>query len=136
MEAFGYAVHLFNLSNALHTAKHNRSVDMAVPYYWDTVENASIREEYISSEVIYGAGNIISNVLDYRLWLCTMIDEMGPISKAQHTELRKPRSFAQLDDCPDTSPQLYALGWFVSQYRGKTIVYHGGSLPGFAAQAL
>ena len=86
-EASGYAVHLFNLANALHTAKHNRSVDMAVPYYWDTVENASIREEYISNEVIYGAGNIISNVLDYRLWLRTMIDEMGPISKAQHTGL-------------------------------------------------
>ena len=126
----------FNIADALRATKRDWNVHMAVSYHWDTVKNTSIPEQYFSGQLLSGAGDVISNVLDYTLWLRAMMDQTGPISKAQHAELRKPRSFAQLEDRPDSSPQLYALGWFVSQYRGQAIVYHGGSLAGFSTQML
>ena len=126
----------FNLTDALRFGNSSYDVKLAVPYFWDSVENATIREEYFSSNITSGASNTISNVLDYVLYLRAMTDQVAPISQAQHAELRKPRSFAQPEDQPHSSAQLYALGWFVSQYRGQTIVYHGGALGGFRTQML
>ena len=64
----------FSLDDALHAAHVKNDVNLAGPYFWDPVKNATIREEYFSSNITSGASNIISNVVDYSLYLSTMID--------------------------------------------------------------
>ena len=82
-----------------------------------------------------GAGSVISNVLDYSKWLRCMMGRSMPISPAGHVSLHVPR--ISQDTLFFQHPGFrgsdgYALGWFVSNYRGEVLMYHPGGLPGFA----
>lgn len=45
-----------------------------------------------------GAGAVLSNVLDYARYLRVMMTEAGPVSKAGHRELKRPRTFHHLTE--------------------------------------
>ncbi|MCJ1453616.1 hypothetical protein MMC28_003963 [Mycoblastus sanguinarius] len=122
---------------SLHDAQSASSAgkaSLARGYRWvnDTQEYESL--PWIDSPVVSGAGNTISNVLDYAKWLRCMMTRAPPLSEAAHTALRMPR--INLPGLPFNTSGFrgsdgYALGWGVSNYRGEVMISHGGGLPGF-----
>ena len=58
------------------------------------------------------------------------------ISKESMAEMHKPNMLLpKLMDMPqaETTHPSYGLGWFVENYRGHTLIEHGGNLDGFSA---
>ena len=80
-----------------------------------------------------GTGAIVSNVLDYSKWLRALIYEEGPVSSDNYGELFRPRTIISSRDNIIAPPgiHLYALGWFVDNYRGYQLFWHSGSWVGF-----
>ncbi|KAI3122492.1 hypothetical protein CBS147326_8779 [Penicillium roqueforti] len=104
-------------------------------YTWDPDTNTYIAEPYMNDVAVTGAGAMVSSVLEYTKWLRAMIYQESPISSQGHAELLKPRTVITNWDeivAPPAVPcHLYALGWFVSSYRGEPFYWHSGSWPGF-----
>lgn len=81
-----------------------------------------------------GAGAAVSNVLDYVKYLRVMMAESGPISKAGHRELKRPRTFHDFNVAMfGPSPLFYGLGWMGSVFEGEQIYWHTGTVTSFAA---
>lgn len=79
-----------------------------------------------------GAGAVISNVVDYVKYLRVMMAEAGPISKAGHRELKRPRIFHNLNEAMfGPSPIFYGLGWAGSVFEGEQIYWHTGTVTSF-----
>lgn len=79
-----------------------------------------------------GAGAVLSNVLDYVKYLRIMMAEAGPISKAGHRELKKPRTFHHLNEAMfGPGPLYYGLGWASSVFEGEQIYWHTGTVTSF-----
>lgn len=79
-----------------------------------------------------GAGAVISNVLDYAKYLRIMMAETGPISKAGHRELKRPRTFHNMnEDMFSPSPIFYGLAWAGSVFEGEQIYWHTGTVTSF-----
>lgn len=79
-----------------------------------------------------GAGGVISNILDYVKYLRVMMAEAGPISKAGHRELKKPRIFHSLNEAMfNPGPIFYGLGWAGSVFEGEQIYWHTGTVTSF-----
>lgn len=114
---------------------------LARGYCWDEDKQESYSIPYLDQPECDGAGSIFSNVQDYAKWIKMMIKRTGPISKAGHKELVKPRIIAECENESKTedSPKpfhshlLYALGWEVETYRGYTVIGHDGSVFGFGS---
>jgi hypothetical protein len=104
-------------------------------YTWDPDTETYIAEPYMNDVAITGAGAMVSSVLEYTKWLRAMIYQKGPISPQGHAELLKPRTvitdWEELVGPPSVPCHLYALGWFVSSYRGEPLYWHSGSWAGF-----
>jgi len=92
------------------------------------------------------AGSIHSCVEDMSKWVLFhlnkgKVDERQLVSEVQMAQLHSPqmagveREMITLD--PRQFPELfytsYAMGWFVTSYRGHTLLHHGGSIDGFHA---
>lgn len=102
-------------------------------YYWDKEKNENVPVPYMDMPEISGAGCNISNVVDYSKWLRTMINMEGPMSKAGHQQLVKPRITFDIG-LPPSMPSIFAgLGWFMLWYQGQKILWHTGGLKGFTA---
>ena len=128
----------FSLDDALDAVATNNET-LAVGYHWNNVTQQYVPEKYINDTTSEGAGAIISNVLDYTKWLRTMMDKAPPISAKGHAALTAARSFQSPTDAlplANTGPTSYALGWTISTYRGKTVMYHGGADLGFGTLML
>ena len=114
---------------------------LARGYCWDEDKRESYPIPYLDQPEGDGAGSIFSNVQDYAKWIKMMIKRAGPISKAGHQELVKPRIIAEFETEVETegSPKpfhshlLYALGWELETYRGYTVIGHDGSVFGFGS---
>lgn len=79
-----------------------------------------------------GAGAVISNVLDYVKYLRVMMAEAGPISKAGHRELKKPRTFHDFNVAMfGPGPLFYGLGWMGSIFEGEQVYWHTGTVTSF-----
>jgi hypothetical protein len=81
-----------------------------------------------------GAGCIFSSAGDYAKWIRALLKRSPPFSKAAHKELITPRSIMPIEekfDIPFSSLPLYALGLVRETYHGRTLISHGGSVPGF-----
>lgn len=128
----------FSLSDA-EAATYTSKAYLARGYSWlnRTQEYRSVA--YVDSATISGAGATISNVLDYAKWLRCMMARAAPFSSAAHDTLHFPR--INLPPLLDPSHirhagfrgvDGYALGWFISNYRGEVMVWHNGCLDGFA----
>ena len=118
-------------------AKHQ----LARGYCWDEDKKESYPIPHLDQPEGDGAGSIFSNVQDYAKWIKMMMERTGPISKAGHQELVKPRIIAkpETEDETEDSPKpfhshlLYALGWEIETYRGYTVIGHDGSVSGFGS---
>lgn len=128
----------FSLSDA-EAATYTSKVSLARGYSWlnRTQEYRSVA--YVDSATISGAGATISNVLDYAKWLRCMMAGAAPLSTAAHETLHFPRITlptlldpSHLRHAGFRGEDGYALGWFISNYRGEVMVWHNGCLKGFA----
>jgi hypothetical protein len=88
------------------------------------------------------AGSINSSIADMTRWVLAQInrgvgDGTKVISPAALKQLHAPTMVlpedARTELWPEASNLAYALGWFVMNYRGHTVIHHGGNIDGFAA---
>ena len=87
----------------------------------DTITNA---EDYLA---LRPSGAFISTVGDLMKWEL-MIQHNEMLSK-DNWKLMLSDTVRTGANSPET--EYYGYGWFKSMYKGREIVYHGGSLPGF-----
>jgi CubicO group peptidase (beta-lactamase class C family) len=124
-----------------------QTADFALPY---REINGEVRQIafYDRFQAVGPAGSINSSVDDMAKWLRCLLNkgkygesedgEQRLVSEAQFDQLITPQSV-----CPalptlytkyeETFHWTYGLGWFVSSYRGHTMVQHGGNIDGFSA---
>ncbi len=89
------------------------------------------------------AGSINSNVVDMAQWVRMQLnngkfDGKQLISAASIKEMQAPQTIIRLEGIyprlyPEARFLSYGLGWFLSDYRGKKLVEHGGSIDGMRA---
>lgn len=82
------------------------------------------------------AGCITSSSTDMLKWMQLLLNkgkigEKQVISASQVEFLLSPKMVMEAG--PEFKNPAYALGWMVSQYKGKTMVEHGGNIDGFSA---
>lgn len=124
----------FSLSQA-QLAVENGAAKLTGGHRWNNQTQKYNSVAWMDQAIVSGAGNVISNVLDYAKWLQFLMDEAPPLTKAGHKTLRHPRIV--LDDSPlpgFTGISAYALGWDVDNYHGQPMVSHDGGMPGFGAK--
>ena len=105
---------------------------LAQGYLWHnrTQEYSTLAQ--MDADVVSGAGNTISNVLDYTKWLRCMMAMAPPLSPTAHKNLRFPRiNFRFIEHPGFRGADGYSLGWMISNYRGELVIWHPGGLPGF-----
>lgn len=103
-------------------------------YTWVPEMNEYAAEAHMDYAPTTGTGAIVSNVLDYTKWLRALVYQTGPISPEGYAELLRPRTIISNWDhlvVPPSPVHLYALGWFMDNYRGEQLYWHSGSWPGF-----
>ena len=124
-----------NTFYGLSDLKQYRGTDnLSKGYRWDEESSNYVEILWPDQPEGRGAGEIISTALDYAKFLKCMMHQRGPISASGHKELVKPRMLAlgdEDDTRPYLSPTCYALGLFVQNYHGETIIHHGGATNGF-----
>ncbi len=99
---------------------------------------------YREMQAIGPAGSINSNVYEMLKWLKLNIDEgiwkgKQVISKESLRSIHAPQfvvgdtMIAKLTRFKELSHPVYGMGWFIQNYRGNTMVHHGGNIDGFSA---
>lgn len=123
----------FSLAQAQAAAVNQSSkVDLAKGYTWNNITNKYIPVPYMDMPLVSGAGNIISTVDDYALWLHFLIEQSPPLSKSGHASLRHPRTILDPSPIPGIiGTSAYALGWDIESYHGEPLISHSGGVPGF-----
>jgi CubicO group peptidase (beta-lactamase class C family) len=120
--------------------------DFALPYK-ETKEQIERIDFYDRIASIGPAGSINSNITDMAKWVNCLINkgkygdgEKRLLSEAQFSHYITPQIITP--DLPTLFTKYeelfywtYALGWFVSSYRGHTMIQHGGNIDGFSALA-
>lgn len=111
---------------------HSKIDDKVRAVAWRNIDN------------IAPAGSINSNVEDMAQWLRFNLGEgeyekKRLVSAASIKEMQTPQSIVRLDGpraslYPEAHFLTYGLGWFLSDYRGRKIVEHGGAIDGMRAQ--
>jgi CubicO group peptidase (beta-lactamase class C family) len=89
------------------------------------------------------AGSINSNVVDMAQWVRLQLnngkfDGKQIISAASIKEMQTPQTIIRLEGqmerlYPEAHFLSYGMGWFLSDYRGRKLVEHGGSIDGMRA---
>jgi CubicO group peptidase (beta-lactamase class C family) len=90
------------------------------------------------------AGSINSNVVDVAQWVRLQLGEgtyknQRLLSSGTAKELHTPQTIIRADPpysllYPEAHFLNYGLGWFLSDYRGRKLVEHGGAIDGMRAQ--
>lgn len=107
---------------------------LAQGYAWDAATETFVKQPVPDFPAVSGAGAMISNVIDYTKWLRCMMNKSSPLSQAAHQTLTEPRiHFSERGNNPFQPPHAYALGWTIDMYRGKRVIWHGGSWTGFGS---
>ncbi|KAL9126557.1 MAG: hypothetical protein Q9217_004418 [Psora testacea] len=122
----------FSLPDALAGASA-QNISLAQGYVWSNNTQSYIKSPWIDAPVLSGAGAVISNVDDYAKWIRCHMDKLPPLSAAAHSSFRQPRTIVSSESAGMFGPHLYSLGWFISNYRGETLIWHNGGMPGFGA---
>lgn len=117
------------------------SLDLSRGYFWNNETQSYVQVPHTPTTIGGAAGSIISNVVDYAMWLRAMIHHAAPISAAGHAALMTPRTIIGQYDLglkPEmmTGDPVYSLGWMKFVYRGQQIISHSGSLIGYGSLAL
>jgi D-alanyl-D-alanine carboxypeptidase len=92
--------------------------------------------EYTSQTWAYSEGGLVSTAVDLAKWAValsgdTLLDRSTRDSMWTASTLRDGR-LAVIGDNGEGKPNYYGLGWYISEQRGRRIVLHGGTKPGFS----
>ena len=111
---------------------HSRIEDKVQAIPWRNIDN------------IAPAGSINSNVQDMAQWVRLQLGEgvydgKRVLSAAAIKEMQTPQTVIRLDGprgrlYPEAHFLNYGLGWFLSDYRGRKLVEHGGAIDGMRAE--
>jgi CubicO group peptidase (beta-lactamase class C family) len=117
------------------------SNDVAVPHSKFDDKVTAIPYRLIDN--IGPAGSINSNVVDMAQWVRLHLnggkfEGKQLISGANINEMQMPQTIIRLEGqmkvlYPQAHFLSYGMGWFLSDYRGKKLVEHGGSIDGMRA---
>lgn len=95
--------------------------------------------EYRNIDHMGPAGSIFSSSTDMAKWVQLFLNkgkanDKAILSEAQIEFLLSPKMIMNGGGDGETLKQTsYALGWMVSEYKGKTFIEHGGNIDGFTA---
>lgn len=113
-------------------APHAEFDEKVVPIAWRNIDN------------IAPAGSINSNVVDMAQWVRLQLGQgtyqgRRLFSSGTAKEMHSPQTIIPLAGSmellyPEAHFLSYGLGWFLSDYRGKKVVEHGGAIDGMRAQ--
>jgi CubicO group peptidase (beta-lactamase class C family) len=119
----------------------SQSSDVAAPH--SKFEGKIVPIPYRNIDNIAPAGSINSNVVDMAQWVRLHLgdgkfDGKQLISAAAAKEMAMPQTLIRLEGqmaalYPEAHFLSYGLGWFLSDYRGRKLVEHGGSIDGMRA---
>jgi CubicO group peptidase (beta-lactamase class C family) len=111
---------------------HAKFDDKVEPIAWRKIDN------------IGPAGSINSNVVDMAQWIRLQLGQgtyqgQRLFSSRAAKEMHSPQTIIPLVGqmellYPEAHFLSYGLGWFLSDYRGKKVVEHGGAIDGMRAQ--
>lgn len=133
----------FDLQAAL-----DRNLDVAQGYYYDADTDTDTDTDADTdtgkgklhptnrtyNPAITGAGNILTSATSYAKWMDALLTHSPPISPAGYTALFSAHTIGTPAPYnPFSAPDLYGLGWVIQNYRGETIVQHGGAQDGYGA---
>lgn len=115
--------------------------DVAAPH--QTIDDKVQPVPYRLIDNIGPAGSINSNVVDMAQWVRLQLnngkyDGKQIISAANINEMHSPQTIIPLAGTmkfmyPEAHFLNYGMGWFLSDYRGKKLVEHGGAIDGMRA---
>jgi CubicO group peptidase (beta-lactamase class C family) len=121
---------LANLDNV--ATPHSRIDDKVQPVSWRNIDN------------IAPAGSINSNVVDVAQWVRLHLgggSYQGKrlLSSGSMKEMHTPQTIIRLEGnmerlYPEAHFLSYGMGWFLSDYRGRKVVEHGGAIDGMRAE--
>ena len=110
---------------------HSKINDKIQAVSWRNIDN------------IAPAGSINSNVTDMAQWVRLQLgggvyQNQRLLSAAAIKEMQTPQTIIRLEGMqaslyPEAHFLTYGLGWFLSDYRGKKVVEHGGAIDGMRA---
>lgn len=113
-------------------APHAKFDDKVEPIAWRNIDN------------IAPAGSINSNVVDMAQWVRLQLGQgtyqnQRLFSSGAAKEMHTPQTIIPLAGnmellYPEAHFLSYGMGWFLSDYRGKKVVEHGGAIDGMRAQ--
>ncbi len=131
MKETGTTIRTLSKTNDVSTP-HVKIDDKVQPVAWRLIDN------------IAPAGSINSNVVDMAQWLRLQLgkgkfDGKQLVSEATINETRTPQTIIRLEGpypifYPDAHFFSYGMGWFLSDFRGKKLVEHGGAIDGMRAE--
>src|SRR5262249_16316729 len=116
--------------------------DVAAPH--SKIDNQVQAVSWRNIDNIAPAGSINSNVEDMAQWLRLQLGSgvyrnQRLISSAAIKEMHPPQTIIRLEGTmaslyPDAHFLSYGMGWFLSDYRGRKLVEHGGAIDGMRAE--
>jgi CubicO group peptidase (beta-lactamase class C family) len=119
----------------------SKSKDVATPH--SKYEGQVRAIPYRNVDNIAPAGSINSNVVDMAQWVRLQLGNgtfggKELISAANVKEMVTPQTIIRLEGVmaalyPEAHFLSYGLGWFLSDYRGRKLVEHGGAIDGMRA---
>ncbi len=131
MKSSSVSIKAFAGSNNV-ASPHSKIDDKLRPVPWRNIDN------------IAPAGSINSNVQDMAQWVRLQLsdgvyDGKRLLSAASIKEMQTPQTIVRLEGpraslYPEAHFLTYGLGWFLSDYRGRKVVEHGGAIDGMRAQ--
>ncbi|KAL4959045.1 beta-lactamase/transpeptidase-like protein [Aspergillus stella-maris] len=117
--------------------EHGLEADIAEGYWLNPASNRTIPTGNIYNPSLTGAGNILTSVTDYALWISALLNHVPPISETGYNMLFSAQSIILRHSYdPFSSPLFYGLGWMIQSYKGETIIFHDGAQDGFGAFVL
>ena len=130
MKETGTTIRTLSKSNDVSTP-HAKIDDKMQPVAWRLIDN------------IAPAGSINSNIVDMAQWVRLQLgkgkyDGKQIISEAAIKEMHTPQTIIRIEGLypfmyPDAHFMSYGMGWFLSDFRGKKLVEHGGAIDGMRA---
>lgn len=111
-----------------------KSKNRAIGYDW--VENTFRPSPYFSGG--FGAGGLVSTVSDLAKWDAALNSE----KLIKRSSLEQMWTPAKLSDGKTVNfdfrgqQSSYGFGWFLTVYRGRKIITHGGTVSGFSSQIM
>lgn len=118
------------------------AADHSLPY-GEKKDNV-VEIPYRNIDAIGPAGSINSNVVDMANWVILNLNKgkfagQQVVSEAAMTQIQSPQMVIQdplfvfLNNFPELFYPSYGMGWFITSYRGHTMLNHGGNIDGFSA---